>query len=61
MTNFGFFVRELDKMFKHELPPRLEGLTAGQIAKILGGKLDNLRERMAVALEKRNGSVPTLA
>ena len=60
MTNFGFFIRELDKMLRHELPPRLKGLTAGQIGKLLGSKLDNLRERTAVALENRNWSVLTL-
>jgi len=60
MTNFGFFIRELDKALRHEMPPRLEGLTAGQINKMLGNKLDDLRERCAVALEKRNGSEPTL-
>jgi hypothetical protein len=61
MTNFGFFVRELEKALRHELPPRLEGLSAGQIAKLLGQKLDDLRERAARAMEDRNGSEPTLA
>ena len=36
-------------------------VSAGQIAKVLGDKLDNLRERAAIALKKRNGSEPTLA
>jgi hypothetical protein len=45
MTNFGQYFRDLDKALKHELPPRLEGLSAGQIVKMLGGRADELRER----------------
>src|SRR5262249_14640286 len=33
MTNFGFFVRELDKLVKHQLPPILEGRTPQDISK----------------------------
>jgi hypothetical protein len=61
MTNWNFFIRELDKALRHELPPRLEGMSAGQIAKLLGSRLDNLRERTAKAIESRNGTGPTLA
>jgi hypothetical protein len=49
LKNLGLFVRELDKSFKHELPPRLEGLSAGEIAKVCGRRLDELRERVAKA------------
>lgn len=61
LTNWSFFIRELDKLFKHELPPRLEGMSAGAIARLLGDRLDDLRERAAKAMESRNGSEPKLA
>jgi hypothetical protein len=55
LQNVSSTFRELDKAFKHELPPRLEGESAGAIAKICGRKLDELRERLAHSFES-NGS-----
>ena len=51
LRNVGLFVRELDKLFKHELPPRLEGLSAGEIGKVCGRRLDELRERLVEHFE----------
>lgn len=47
LTHIGALFRELDKAFKHELPPRVEGLSAGEIAKLNGKRLVELRERLA--------------
>jgi hypothetical protein len=47
--NITALFRELDKAFRHELPPRFEGLSAGDIAKMSGRKLNELRERLAQA------------
>jgi hypothetical protein len=55
LQNVSATFRELDKAFKHELPPRLEGESAGAIAKMCGRKLDELRERLAKSFES-NGS-----
>lgn len=55
MKNFGLLVREGDKAFMHELPPRLEGLAAGEIAKVLGRRWSDIREKVARSLES-NGS-----
>jgi hypothetical protein len=55
LQNVSSTFRELDKAFKHELPPRLEGESAGAIARICGHKLDELRERLAHSFEN-NGS-----
>jgi hypothetical protein len=55
MRNFGLLVREGDKAFMHELPPRLEGLAAGEIAKVLGRRWSDIREKVARSLES-NGS-----
>lgn len=46
LRNISATFRELDKAFRHELPPRLEGESAGKIARMLGEKLDALRERL---------------
>jgi hypothetical protein len=54
------FTRELDKALRHELPPRLEGLSAGDIAKLLGRRFDEIRERVAKALEGTNGHSPSM-
>lgn len=56
MTYFGMLVREGDKAFHHELPPRLEGQSAGDIAKLLGRRWDEIRDRVATALESKNGN-----
>jgi hypothetical protein len=55
MRNFNLLVREGDKAFRHELPPRLEGLSAGQIAKVLGRRWDEIRDRVAKELDGGNG------
>lgn len=55
MTCFGLLVREGDKAFLHELPPRLEGLSAGDIAKLLGKRWQEIRDRVATSLEGKNG------
>ncbi len=55
LTHVNALFRELDKAFRHELPPRLEGLSAGEIAKQNGKRLTELRERLAKHFES-NGS-----
>ena len=47
--NITSLFRELEKAFRHELPPRFEGLSAGEIAKMSGRKLNELRERLMQA------------
>jgi hypothetical protein len=47
LTNILATFRELDKAFKHELPPRSEGLKAAEIARLNGKRLDDLRERLS--------------
>ncbi len=54
-SGFSMLTRELDKALRHELPPRLEGLSAGDIAKLLGKRFDEIRERVAKSLEGANG------
>lgn len=54
-TGFGLLTRELDKALRHELPPRLEGASAGKIAELLGKRFDEIRERVAKSLEGTNG------
>jgi hypothetical protein len=56
LTHVSALFRELDKAFKHELPPRIEGLSAGEIAKQCGRRLDDLRERLVEHFEGANGS-----
>jgi len=56
MKNFGLLVREGDKAFMHELPPRLEGMSAGEIAKVLGRRWADIREKVARSLESSNGA-----
>ena len=51
LTHINTLFRELDKAFKHELPPRVEGLSAGDIAKLCGRRLDGLRERLVKNFE----------
>jgi DNA-directed RNA polymerase specialized sigma24 family protein len=51
LRNIGTLFRELDKAFKHELPPRLEGASAGEIAKLCGRRLDRLRDRLVKAFQ----------
>jgi hypothetical protein len=46
LRNVGTLFRELDKAFKHELPPRTEGCSAAEIAKLNGQMLDAARERL---------------
>jgi hypothetical protein len=58
LRNIGALFRELDKAFKHELPPRLEGASAGEIANLCGRRLDELRERLAKSFQ--NGSATTV-
>ena len=41
---FGIQWRELEKSFVHELPPKLEGMSAGEIAKTLRRKLHEIME-----------------
>ncbi len=55
LTHVNALFRELDKAFRHELPPRIEGLSAGAIAKLNGKRLDELRERLAKHFES-NGN-----
>jgi hypothetical protein len=55
LRNVSGFVRELDKAFRHEMPPRLEGASAGEIAKLLGRKLDEQRGRLVKAFSE-NGT-----
>ena len=55
MTYFGMLVREGDKAFKHELPPRLEGMKAIEMAKVMGKRWDDIIERVAKSLESKNG------
>jgi len=45
LRSFGMIFCELDKAFKHELPPRSENCGVGEIAKLNGQKLDQTRER----------------
>jgi hypothetical protein len=40
--DFGILMRELDKAFVHEIPPRDEGLTAGEIAKLHRKRLNEI-------------------
>lgn len=47
---FGLLVRELTKAFRHELPPQLEGLTAGEIAKLNNKKLQHIFGQVQAAL-----------
>jgi len=62
LRNVGIMFRELDKSMRHELPPRLEGCTATEIAKLIGNKLDTARERIDKAFKDEIASVsPTLA
>ena len=58
LTHVTACFRELDKAFKHELPPRVEGMKAIDIAKINGRRLDDLRERLVKNFESNgtNGS-----
>jgi hypothetical protein len=56
LTHVGTLFRELDKAFKHELPPRVQGLSAGEIAKLNGRRLDDLRERLVKNFEGTNGT-----
>ena len=56
LTHISAMFRELDKAFKHELPPRIEGAAAGEIAKICGRRLDDLRERLVESFEGTNGT-----
>ena len=46
LRNVGTLFRELDKTFKHELPPRAEGCSATEIAKLNGQMLDAVRKRL---------------
>jgi hypothetical protein len=56
LTHVNTLFRELDKAFKHELPPRVEGLSAGDVAKLCGRRLDDLRARLVKSFEGTNGS-----
>jgi hypothetical protein len=46
LTNVSTMFRELDKSFRHELPPRLAESSVGEIARILGAKLDEQRQQL---------------
>lgn len=55
LTFVNAMMRELNKAFRHELPPRVEGLKAIEIARLNGKRLDDLRERLVKNFEG-NGS-----
>jgi hypothetical protein len=41
--DFGIMWREIDKVFIHELPPKLEGLSAGEIMKLHRKRLHEIQ------------------
>jgi hypothetical protein len=46
LRNVTALFKELDKAFRHELPPRLAESSVGEIARILGAKLDEQRQQL---------------
>lgn len=56
-TANGVVARELRKAFEQELPPRLEGMAAGEIRKTLARKLDTILKSLPGFLPNSDGQV----
>ena len=49
--HYGILSRELEKAFVHELPPRIEGLSANEIAKVCKKRLLEIQNNVRRLLE----------
>jgi hypothetical protein len=56
-TFFSIINRELHKAFEHELPPRLEGVSALEIKKLCRRKLDEVLRSFPLLFKNEEGKM----